>query len=88
MKDGTDSFQGLRGVVSDDKQGQCTACRSGGERAMNPSSYTEDTLIQQTTADYLEQQPGWESVYTYNNEDVWPGSLLGRNSDCEVVLRK
>jgi len=23
------------------------------------SAYTEDTLVQQTTADYLEQQLGW-----------------------------
>ena len=30
--------------------------------------YTEDTLVQQTTADYLEQQLGWESVYACNNE--------------------
>ena len=29
--------------------------------------YTEDILVQQTTADYLEQQLGWESVYAYNN---------------------
>ncbi|HQN30248.1 MAG TPA: hypothetical protein PKX20_03905, partial [Methanothrix soehngenii] len=41
-------------------------------------SYTEDTLVQQTTADYLEQQLGWESVYAYNNEDFGPKSLLGR----------
>jgi hypothetical protein len=30
---------------------------------MNPHPYTEDTLVQQTTADYMEQQLGWESVY-------------------------
>jgi type I restriction enzyme, R subunit len=39
--------------------------------------YTEDTLVQQTTSDYLEQHLGWESVYAYNNEDFGPGSLLG-----------
>ena len=43
--------------------------------------YTEDTLVQQTTAEYLEQQLGWESVYAYNNEDFGPDSLLGRASD-------
>jgi type I restriction enzyme, R subunit len=48
--------------------------------------YTEDTLVQQTTADYLEQQLGWRSVYAHNNEDFGPGSLLGRGSDREVVL--
>ena len=42
---------------------------------MIPSTYTEDTLVQQITADYLQQQLGWESVYAYNNEDFGPGSL-------------
>jgi len=51
-------------------------------------AYTEDTLVQQTTADYLEQQLGWESVYAYNNEDFGPDSLLGRASDHEVVLKR
>lgn len=51
-------------------------------------SYTEDTLVQQTTADYLEQQLKWESVYAYNNEDFGPDSLLGRSSDREAVLTR
>ncbi|MEN8131298.1 MAG: type I restriction endonuclease subunit R, partial [Pseudomonadota bacterium] len=50
------------------------------------NTYTEDTLVQQTTAEYLEQQLGWQSVYAYNNEDFGPDSLLGRTSDREVVL--
>ena len=53
---------------------------------MTPSPYNEDTLVQQTTANYLERTLGWESVYAYNNEDYGPGSLLGRSSDREVVL--
>ncbi len=48
--------------------------------------YTEDTLVQQTTAEYLEQQLGWRSVYAWNNEDFGPESLLGRANDREVVL--
>ena len=36
---------------------------------MSTSNYTEDTLVQQTTAEYPEQQLGWKSVYIYNNED-------------------
>ena len=40
-------------------------------------SYTEDTLVQQTTADYLEKELGWESVYAYNNEDFGLDSLGG-----------
>ena len=55
---------------------------------MNPTPYTEDTLVQQTTAEYLEQQLGWESVYAYNNEDFGPDSLLGRTSEREVVLTR
>jgi type I restriction enzyme R subunit len=55
---------------------------------VNPHSYTEDTLVQQTTADYLEQHLGWDSVYAYNNEDFGPDSLLGRTSDREVVLKR
>jgi len=52
------------------------------------NNYSEDTLVQQTTADYLEQQLGWKSLYAYNNEDFGPGSLLGRASDREVVLTR
>ena len=51
-------------------------------------NFTEDTLVQQTTADYLERQLGWQSAYTYNNEDFGPDSLLGRASDREVVLTR
>lgn len=50
--------------------------------------YTEDTLVQQTTAEYLEQKLGWQSIYAYNNEDFGPNSLLGRASDREVVLTR
>lgn len=49
-------------------------------------AYTEDTLVQQTTAEYLEQQLAWKLIYAYNNEDFGPGSSLGRASDREVVL--
>ena len=55
---------------------------------MTPSPYTEDTLVQQTTAEYLERQLGWESVYAYNNEGFGPESLLGRISEREVVLTR
>ena len=55
---------------------------------MTPTPYTEDTLVQQTTADYLEQQLGWESVYAHSREDFGPDSLLGRASDRDVVLTR
>jgi type I restriction enzyme R subunit len=51
-------------------------------------AYTEDALVQKTTADYLEQQLGWRSVYAYNAENFGSDSLLGRNSDREVVLTR
>lgn len=49
------------------------------------SDYTEDTLVQQTTAEYLEQELGWESIYAYH-ETFGPDGMLGRTSDREVVL--
>ena len=55
---------------------------------MSPSSYTEDILVQKTTADYLEQQLRWESVYAHNSEDFGSDGLLGRSSDREVVLTR
>lgn len=51
-------------------------------------AYTEDTLVQTTTAEYLEYNLGWESVHAYNQEDFGPDSLLGRSSDAEVVLTR
>ena len=55
---------------------------------MTPAPYTEETLVQQTTAEYLEQELGWRSVYAHNAEDFGPDSLLGRTSDREVVLTR
>lgn len=48
----------------------------------------EDTLVQQTTADYLHDRLGWDTVYAYNQETFGPDGLLGRNSDREVVLTR
>lgn len=48
----------------------------------------EDTLVQVTTADYLEDQLGWDSVYAYNNETYGNEGTLGRQSDKEVVLTR
>jgi type I restriction enzyme, R subunit len=53
-----------------------------------PSDYTENTLVQQTTAEYLEKELGWDSVYAYNNETFGPEGTLGRASDREVVLSR
>ena len=40
------------------------------------SDYTEDTLVQQTTTEYLQHQLGWESVYAYTNKDLGRDSLM------------
>lgn len=48
--------------------------------------FTEDELVQRTTAEYLEERLGWRSVLAYNQEDFGPDSLLGRRSDRDVVL--
>jgi type I restriction enzyme, R subunit len=53
---------------------------------MNP--YTEDFLVQMTTADYLRDELKWESVYAYNDETFGPDGTLGRHSDREVVLTR
>jgi type I restriction enzyme R subunit len=44
------------------------------------NAYTEDTLVQQATADYLEHQLDWQSVYAYNNEDFGPDSWLAHGT--------
>ncbi len=50
--------------------------------------FTEDTLVQQTTADYLHDVLGWDSVYAFDAETFGPDGLLGRNSDREIVLTR
>jgi type I site-specific restriction-modification system R (restriction) subunit len=50
--------------------------------------YTEDTLIQQTTADCLHDELGRESVYAYNDETFGPEGMLGRRDDHEVILTR
>ncbi|MBI5194153.1 MAG: hypothetical protein HZA08_12050 [Nitrospirae bacterium] len=50
--------------------------------------FNEDTLVQQTTADYLRDHLGWDTVYAYNQETFGRDGLLGRNSDREVVLTR
>lgn len=49
-------------------------------------SLNEDTLVQQTSADFMRDALGWESVFAYNQEDYGDGSLLGRKDQREAVL--
>ncbi len=55
---------------------------------MSPALYSEDTLVQQTTAEYLEERLGWHSVSAYNTETFGPDGTLGRTSEEEVVLTR
>ena len=50
--------------------------------------YSEDTLAQQTLADYLSDELGWESVLAYNTEVLGPEGTLGRRTEHEVVLTR
>ena len=47
---------------------------------------SEDRLVQQTFADHLRDQLGWESVYAYNAETFGLQGTLGRTSERDVVL--
>jgi type I restriction enzyme R subunit len=53
---------------------------------MAKKDYSEDLLIQAPTAEFLEKQLGWDSVFAQDESGFGPNSLLGRASDSEVVL--
>lgn len=55
---------------------------------MAKKDYSEDLLIQAPTAQLLEQELGWESVFAQDEGGFGPDSLLGRSSDNEVVLTR
>lgn len=48
--------------------------------------YSEDKLIQQSTADFLEQELGWKSIYAFDQEILGENGTLGRDSYNEVLL--
>jgi type I restriction enzyme R subunit len=47
---------------------------------------SEDRLVQETFAEYLENSLGWDSEYAYKTETSGPQGTLGRSSEREVVL--
>ena len=47
---------------------------------------SEDRLVQETFADHLNKELGWDSVYAFNSETFGPNGTLGRVSEREVVL--
>ncbi len=53
-----------------------------------PHDYSEDQLIQKSTAELLEKELGWKSVYAFDNEVLGEQGTLGRKTQCEVVLTR
>ncbi len=52
------------------------------------SPMNEDTLVQETTADYLKNKLGWRSVFAWSSETYGPNGTLGRKDQKEVVLTR
>ena len=50
--------------------------------------YSEDQLIQKSTAELLEKELGWKSVYAFDNEVLGEQGTLGRKAQSEVVLTR
>ncbi len=50
--------------------------------------YSEDQLIQKSTAEFMEKELGWTSVYAFDKEVLGAGGTLGRNSYHEVLLTR
>ena len=58
-----------------------------------PKDYSEDQLIQRSTADFMEKELGWKSIYAFGQEKVGDykspqTSTLGRTSYHEVLLKR
>ena len=52
------------------------------------SSLTEDSLVQQTTANYFHHVLRWDSVYAYNEKVLGPDGTLGQCSENDIVLER
>ncbi len=50
--------------------------------------YSEDLLIQKSTAELLEKELGWKSVYAFDSEVFGEQGTLGRTTQSEVVLTR
>ena len=53
-----------------------------------PHDYSEDQLIQKSTAEFLEKELGWTSVYAFDQETLGKDGTLGRKSYHEVLLTR
>lgn len=52
------------------------------------AEYSEDKLVQQTTADYFHNNLGWDSEYAFNTETFGSTGTLGRTTKREVILTR
>ena len=52
------------------------------------SDYSEDRLVQETTATFLHEDLGWRSVWAWDSETYGPTGTLGRATQHEVVLTR
>lgn len=50
--------------------------------------YSEDQLIQKATADFMEKELGWVSIYAFEQETLGPSGTLGRSNYHEVLLKR
>ena len=50
--------------------------------------YSEDQLIQKSTAEFMEKELGWKSVYAFDQETLGANGTLGRSSYHEVLLTR
>jgi len=52
------------------------------------AEYSEDQLVQKTTAEFMVSELGWESIYAHNTEVLGDHGTLGRKDQREVVLTR
>jgi len=50
--------------------------------------YSEDQLIQRSTAEFMEKELGWKSIYAFDQETLGENGTLGRTSYHEVLLKR
>ena len=50
--------------------------------------YSEDQLIQRSTAEFMEKELGWKSVYAFDQETLGVNGTLGRTGYHEVLLTR
>ena len=50
--------------------------------------YSENIMIQQSSADLLEKELGWNVVYAYDKEKLGADGTLGRTDYHEILLKR